>query len=153
MYQDEPAASLLKLIIAIVPVALLVTSAYLWSSGENAGGLTLLAEAFVVGSILWVVFPRKYQVYKDYLCIVLGGPFAVKIWFYQIKMIEVTSRTALTVNFTTKMTMTYVRIVKKKGLSIAITPKSNDLFVENANQALRRWQETTTGTKPTHSPN
>jgi hypothetical protein len=115
----------------------------LWSSGDNSGGLALLVEAFVIGFIFLVVLPRRYQVYEDHLRIVLGGTFAVKIGFDQITTIEVTSRMALTVNFATKMTKNYVRIVKKKGLSIAITPKSNDLFVESANRALRRWQETT----------
>ncbi len=152
VYEDEAAASLLKPIIAMVPVALLVASAYLWSSGESAGSLALLGEAFIIGSILWVVFPRKYQVYEDYLRIVLGGPFAVKISFSQIKMVEVTGRSALTINFATRIAMTYVRIVMKQGLSIAITPKSNDLFVENANQALSRWQGTTTATGSTHFP-
>jgi len=152
LYQDEPTGSLLKLIVAIVSVALLAASAYLWSSGDNSGGLALLAEAFVIGFIFWVVLPRRYQVYEDHLRIVLGGPFAVKIGFDQITTIEVTSRMALTVNFATKMTKTYVRIVKKRGLSIAITPKSNALFVESANRALRRWQETTISIKPTRSP-
>jgi hypothetical protein len=85
------------------------------------------------------VFPRRYQVYEDHLRIVLGGPFAIRIGFGQIKAIEVTSRMALTANFVTRVTKTYVRIVKKSGLDIAITPKSNDLFVDNAIRASSRW--------------
>lgn len=152
LYQDEPAGSLLKLIVAIVPAVFLAASAYLWSSDDNSGGLALLVEALVIGFIFWVAFPRRYQIYEDHLRIVLGGPFAVKIGFDQIATIEVTSRMALTVNFATKMTKNYVRIVKKKGLSIAITPRSNGLFVESANRAFHRWQETTGSIKPTHSP-
>lgn len=143
LYQDEPAYGLLlKLIIVMVPVILLAASIYLWSSGEKSDGLALLAEAFFIGLIFWVIFPRRYQVYEDRLRIVLGGPFAVNIGFEQIKIIEVTSRMALTVNFATKMTKAYVRIVKKHGLSIAITPKSNESFVDNANRALREWIRT-----------
>ena len=143
LYQDEPAYGLLlKLIIVIVPAGLLVASIYLWSSGESAGSLSLLAETLIILLIFWVVFPRRYQIYEDHLRIVLGGPLAVKIGFDKITAIEVTSRTSLTVNFVTKVTKTYVRIVKKKGLSIAITPKSNDLFVDNANRALSQWART-----------
>jgi len=139
-YQDEPAYGLLlKLVIVIMPVGLLVASVYLWSFGENSGGLALLAEALFIGLIFWIIFPRRYQVYEDHLRIVLGGPLAVKIGFDRITTIEVTSRMALTVNFATRFTKTYVRIVKKKGLSIAITPKSTDLFVDNANRALSQW--------------
>ncbi len=153
LYQDEPEyGAVLKLIIFIVPVMLLGLGIYLGSSGESSGALVLLFEALFVGLIFWFIFPRSYQVHEDHLSIVLGGPFTVKIGFAQIKTVEVTSKTALTVNFATRITTAYVRIVKKKGLSIAITPKSNESFADNANRALHRWQETTIRTKPTRSP-
>src|SRR4030043_283365 len=105
LYQDEPAYGLLlNLIIVIVPAGCLAASVYLWSSGENAGGLALLAESFFIGLIFWVVFPRRYQIYEDHLRIVLGGPFIVKIGFDRITAIEVTSKMALTVNFVTRVT-------------------------------------------------
>jgi hypothetical protein len=142
LYQDMPAYGLLlKLIVVIVPVGLLVTSIYLWFSGENTGGLVMLAEAFFIGLVFWVIFPRRYQVYEDHLRIVLGGPFAIRIGFAQITAIEVTSRLGLTVNFVTRITKTYVRIIKRNGLDVAITPKSNDSFVENANRALGQWSK------------
>ncbi len=140
LYQDEPVYGLLlKLIIMVVPVSLLVGSIYLLSSGESADAIALLVEAFVVGLILWSVFPRKYQVYEDHLRIVLGGPFSVKVGFDKIKKIEVTSRLTFSVNFVTNFTRSCVEIAKKRGLSIAITPKDSGLFVENANKALSQW--------------
>ena len=143
LYQDEPEYGLLlKLIIMILPAGLLAASVYMWSSDDSFGGLALLAEAFIVGLIFWAVLPRRYQIYEDHLRIVLGGPFAVKIGFDRITTIEVTSRTALTVNFVTRFAKTYVRIGKKNGLSIAITPKSNDMFVDNANRASSQWART-----------
>ena len=143
LYQDEPAyGRILKLIIFVVPVMLLTLGMYLWLSGEGDGSLALLVEAFLVVLVFWVVFPRRYQVYEDHMRIVLGGPFAVKIGFDRIAAIEVTSRTAFTVNFATRITKTYVIIVRKHGLSIAITPRSNDLFVDNAMQAFNQWDRT-----------
>jgi hypothetical protein len=143
LYQDEPTYGLLlRLIIVAVPVILLATSLYLWSVGESAGGLVLLVEASIIGLIFLVVFPRKYQVYEDHLRIVLGGPFSVKIGFDKIKTIEVTSGLSFSVNFATRVTNSHVVIMKKKGLSIAITPKANDSFVENANRALSQWAKT-----------
>ena len=149
LYQDEPAVALLKLIMVGVPALLLVTSLYLWSSGERDGGLALLFEALFIGLIFWSVFPRRYQVYEDHLRIVLGGPFAVKIRFEQITDIEVTRRTGLTVNFCTSFKMTYVLIVMKHGFSIAITPTSNDLFADNANRAISEWARTSRVDSPT----
>lgn len=140
LYQDEPAYGLLlKLIVMIVPIASLGGSIYLLASGESTGAIVLLAEAFVVGLIFWCVFPRRYQVYENHLRIVLGGPFAVKVGFADIKSIGVTRRLTLSTNFVTKLTKTYVEIAKKRGFSIAITPRDNDLFVENANEALSQW--------------
>lgn len=69
----------------------------------------------------------------------LGGPFVVRVRFDQIAAVEVTTRTALSANFVTKFAKTYVIIVKKRGLSIVITPKSNKLFAFNTNRALNEW--------------
>ena len=143
LHEDEPEyGSVLKLVMFIVPVMLVGLGIQLWSSGENEGALVLLFEALFVSLIFWFVFPRRYQVYEDHLRIVLGGQLAVKIGFKQITTIEVTNKTALTVNFATRITRSYVRIVKKTGLGIAITPKSNESFVENANRALVEWSKT-----------
>lgn len=143
LYQDEPGYGLLLKLIFLVPASLLVLGIYLWYSGETSDSLAVLAEAIFISLIFWAVFPRRYQVYEDHLRIVLGGPLAVKIRFDKITKVEVTNRTALTINFTTRITRTYVRIVKKNGLSIAITPKSNESFADNANRALAEWSRTT----------
>ncbi len=143
LYQFEPApGTLLKSILMTVPAMLLIASIFLWSSSENTGGLILLTEAIIISLIFWLIYPRSYQVYEDHLRIVLGGPFGVNVQFAQISKIEVTSKTDMTMNFTTTITRTYVRIVKKQGLNIAITPKNADLFTENANRALSKWVKT-----------
>lgn len=142
LYEDKPTYGLLLKLILVIPVAFLVASIYLWLSGDATGSLALLLEACIIGLIFWFVFPRAYQVYEDHLRIVLGSPFSVKVGFHNVKTIRITSRTSFTVNFVTKITKSYVEIVKKKGLSIAITPTDNDTFVENANRALGQWLKT-----------
>jgi len=139
LYQDKPRYGLLLKLILIIPVAFLVGSLYLWLSGDISGSLALLPQAFIIGLIFWFVFPREYQVYEDHLRIALGGPFSVKVDFQNIKTVRITNRTGLTVNFVTRITKSYVEIVKKKGWSIAITPTDNDSFVENANRILEQW--------------
>ena len=142
LYQDRPKYRLLLKLILIIPAAFLAASIYLWSSGDTSDSLALLIEAFIIGLIFWVVFPREYQVYEDHLRIVLGGTFSVKVRFQNIKTIRITSRLFFSVNFVTRITKSYVEIVKRKGLSIAITPTANDSFVENANRALGQWLKT-----------
>ena len=139
LHQDKPVYGLILRLVFIFPVAFLAGSLYLYLTGETSGSLALLLEAFIIGLIFWLVFPREYQVYEDHLSIVLGGPFSVKIGFQNIKSVSITTRTGFTVNFATRITRSYVEIAKKKGSSIAITPADNESFVENANRALRQW--------------
>ena len=129
-------------LILLIPVAFLVGSLYLYLSGDVSGSLALLPGALFSGLIFWFVFPREYQVYEDHLRIVLGGPFSVKVGFQNIKVVRVTSRAGLTINFVTRIAKSYVEIVKKRGWNIAITPKSSDAFVESANRALEQWVRT-----------
>jgi hypothetical protein len=142
LYQDKSTYGHLLKLILIIPVAFLVGSLYLYLSGDVFGSLALLPGAFISGLIFWFVFPREYQVYEDHLRIVLGGPFSVKVGFQNIKVVRITSRTGLTINFVTRITKSYVEINKKMGWSIAITPTDNNAFVENANRALEQWART-----------
>lgn len=143
LYQEQVTYGLLlKLIVMILPATLVIISFYLWSSGEITGGLALLVEAVFISLIFLAIFPRKYQIYENHLRIVLGGPFSVKIGFDRITKIEVTSKTALTVNLVTRIAKTYVIIERKGNIGIAITPKSYEDFVENTNRALSEWIRT-----------
>ena len=143
LYEDEPGWGLfLKMIIILAPSALLISSYYLFSKGETEGGQVLLLEAFIIGIIFLSVFARSYRVYEDHLRIVLGGPFSIKIGLDKIKSVEVTSKQHFSANFSTRMTGKYVAIIMKKGITIAITPKDNEQFVENANLALSELAKT-----------
>ena len=140
LYQGEPAqGSLLKLLLLLLPTIFLIISVIFLSSGETAGGLVMMGDAFLIGLILWMILPRSYQVFEDRLRIVLGGPVAINIDFAQVKSIEVTNKSDLTVNFVTVITKNYVRIIKKRGMNIAITPEHSELFIDEANRALQRW--------------
>jgi hypothetical protein len=142
LYQDKPKYGLFLKLILIIPVILLASSIYLWSTGDALVSLALLTEAFIIGLIFWFVLPREYQVYENHLRVVLGGPFSVKVGFQNIETIRITSRFAFTINFATRITKSYVEIVIKKGMSIAITPTASELFVEKANLALNQWVKT-----------
>jgi hypothetical protein len=143
LYQDEPEYGLLFKLIIIVPLTVLLAAfIYLGRMGESAGAVALLVEFIIFIFTFWAVFPRSYQVYEDHIRIKLGGPFSVGIGFDMVKTITVTSRQTLSVNLVTRLTKSYVEIAKKKGLSIAITPRNEYAFVENANRALNQWIKT-----------
>lgn len=143
LYQDDPAGGLVwRVVAAAILISAIIGSVFLLSSGETTGFVVVLLEGFLVFLILSIVIPRKYQVFQDHIRIILGGPFYIRIGFDNIQLVETTNKTDFTINFATAIKYTYVRIKKKKGLSIAITPKSNELFTENANRALLEWAGT-----------
>jgi hypothetical protein len=142
LYQDEPASGrVLRVILLVVPAIMFITGLYLWFSREGSESLGLLVISIPIGLVLWIILPQKYQVFEDRLCIVLGGPLAINVGYNQITFMEVTTRNALTLNLVSTITRTYVIIGKKKGMSIAITPERNELFVENASRALSHWRK------------
>ena len=102
----------------------------------------MFIDTLIILLIFYFVFPREYQVYDDHLRILLGGPFSVKVRFQTIKAIRTTHTSSLSINFVTRVTGSYVEIEKKRGLSIAITPKDSDSFVENAKRAFEQWLKT-----------
>jgi hypothetical protein len=140
--EDALYGTVLKLVLLIVPTTFTVIIVYLWSNSEHEGSIALFTEGVLIGIIFLSILPRKYQIYDDQLRIVLGGPFSIKLGFEKIAKIEVTNKTLLTANFVTRVARFYVRIVRKKGLDIAITPKSNEEFVDRANRALNDWERT-----------
>jgi len=102
----------------------------------------MLTGGLIAGLTYWLVFPREYQVYEDHLRIVLGGPFSVKVGFGNVRAVGVTRKFSSGLNLTTTITRTHVEIVKRRGMSIAITPSDAEAFVREANRALSRWGET-----------
>jgi len=142
LHEDRPAYGIfLKLILLGVPGIMLVAGiTMLFSAGNSEGWLLILETAFI-GIIFWFVFPRSYRIYEDHLRIVMGGPFSVKVGFDKVEKVAVSSRFTLSINFVTRFTNTCVEIARKNGMSIAITPRDYDLFIEKASQALIQWTE------------
>jgi hypothetical protein len=142
VYQDESSSLSLRLLFMIIPAVFWAVSIYLWSARDPSAGVALLAAGLLMSGIFLVVFPRKYQVYEDCLRIVLGGPFAITLPFDRIKNVEITSRTGFTMNLVNRITREYTLIVTKGGLNFAITPASNETFVERSRQAIEEWART-----------
>lgn len=142
VYEDRPEYGLIiKLIIVLVPGSLLIGSLFMSLQGDVSGAQALLAEGLFIVLLFYFIFPRSYQIYPDHLRIALGGPFSVKVRFDNIKSAEVSTDLSFGVNFATTLTRRYVKIVRIKGMRIAITPKAPEQFVENLERALALWRK------------
>jgi hypothetical protein len=141
LYQDEPPARLLRVLFLVIPAILLFTGIRIRPTDYSAGAF-LMVEGLIVGLLLQMVLPRRYEIYEDRLRIVLGGPFGVTLMFDRIRDIQVTGRTSFTVNLVTTFAMKYTLITMKKGPGFAITPKAGEDFVKRAREAMADWKGT-----------
>ena len=113
-------------------------------------GVVLLFEDIVVAWVMFgvtlfdallfkAILPRRFQIFQDRVKIALGGPFAFDIPFSNIREVrEASARKVFAywgLRFATS-TESIVEIVRKKGLSLVISPANRDMFLEQFNQAL-----------------
>ena len=121
----------------------------------------ILALTFILGVILlfedivgaWVMFgvtlfdallfkailPQRFQIFRGRLKIVLGGPFALDIPFSNIREVREASASKAFVYWGLRFATSssgVVEIVRRKGLSLVISPANAGMFVEQLHQAL-----------------
>ncbi|MFC1861878.1 hypothetical protein ACFLT4_02275 [Chloroflexota bacterium] len=103
------------------------------------GALVMFGATLFDALLFKAILPRRFQVFRERLKIVLGGPLAINIPFSNIREVrEVSAHKAFIywgIRFATS-TINVVEIVRKKGLSLVISPADVDGFLEQLNQAL-----------------
>jgi hypothetical protein len=141
LHEDYAASgAILRLILLGAPLLMLIGAVALWYSSQRAGAFVMALEAAFLGLVFSLIVPRKYQVYEDHIRVVFGGPFYYRISFEKIKSIEATSESGFTMNLTSTVARSYVRISRNRGIALAITPRSNEVFAHSANDALTQWR-------------
>jgi hypothetical protein len=140
LHEDYAASSaVLRFVLLGAPFLMLFGAAGLWFSAQRAAAFVMALEAALLGLVFSLIVPRKYQVYEDHVRVVFGGPFYYRIGFDKVKSIEATSETGFTMNLTSTIARSYVRISRTGGMALAITPRSNEEFAHSANDALTQW--------------
>ncbi len=139
VYEDTPRYDFwLKLVLGgILALTLVLGIILLFDDVEAAWvmfGVTLF-DALLLKAIL----PQRFQIFQDGLKIVLGRPFALNIPFSDIRDVKSASRSKAFTYWGLRLatsTHTVVEIVRKKGLSVVISPNHADMFLEQLNRAL-----------------
>ena len=93
------------------------------------------------GALLFkAILPRRFQIFEDRLKILFGESFAINIpLVYIAESKSVSSSNAFAysgLRFATS-TRRVIEIVRKKGMNLVISPRNNEMFLEQLNQA---WQ-------------
>ena len=140
VYEDTPRYDFwLKSILGGVLALTLILGVILLS--EDIGAALVMFGVTLFDALLFkAILPRRYQIFQDRVRIVLGGPFALNIPLSNIRQArQASSSKAFAywgLRFATS-THYVVEIVRKKGLSLVISPASGDMFLEQLNQSLK----------------
>ena len=140
VYEDIPRYDFwLKFILGGVLALTLILGVILLS--EDIGAALAMFGVTLFDALLFkAILPRRYQIFQDRVRIVLGGPFAINIPLANIREArQASSSKAFAYRGFRFATSTHfvLEIVRKKGLSLVISPFSGDLFLEQLNQALK----------------
>lgn len=148
IYEDSPKYDLwVKMLLGLVPVVLLVLGLLISlgvlpteteAEARRAPIILFACIAFVL-LLYWTILPRRYQIMEDKLKIVLGGLFSFSIYFDDIDIArEAKGFIHIGVGFATSVNR--LEIVRRKGMRVVISPRNQDLFVQNLNKALSDWR-------------
>jgi hypothetical protein len=139
VYEDTPRYDLwLKLILGSV-LALTLILGFVLLPTDIVAACVMLGVTLFDALLFRAILPRRFQIFQDRVKIVLGGPLALSIPLSDISEVRSASASKVFVywghRFATS-TRGIVEVVRKKGLSLVISPANADTFLEQLNQAL-----------------
>lgn len=110
---------------------------------SQTDGLTLLAITAFYILLFYSILPRKFQIYEDRLRVALGNPFGFSIRLSNIKQARAGSGSKAFfyggIRFATS-SKSIVEIIRRKGMSIVISPANRDIFLEQLEQTIKANQ-------------
>ena len=141
VYEDTPPSDKwLRMILAIPVAIILIAGIALVLSHEDEDAIYLPAVGIAVAVIFSAIIPRKYRILEDRVEIVLGGPLKFSIPFKTIKTTRNATWKSLGINLpTTLSSKNGVQILRKKSMSVNITPSDRQAFMENLAKAMKNW--------------
>jgi len=138
LYEDIPRYDFwLKFILGGI-LALTFILGIILISEDTEAALAMFGITLFDALLFKAILPRRYQIFEDRLRILMGGPFAINISFSNIEEAKLASgRKAFAYRGLRLATSTHhvVEIVRKKGLNLVISPRNDDMFLEQLNQA------------------
>ena len=140
LYEDNPKIDLwMKLMFAGIVLLFLVLGLVLLFEDTEAA-FTMFGVAVFDALLFKSVVPRRYEIYSDKLRVVLGGPFALNISLSTVKEVKAASGAKAFaysgVRFATS-SKNVVEITRIRGCNYVISPLNREVFLEQANRALR----------------
>ena len=139
VYEDKPRYDLwLKVVLGGV-LALTLVLGFVFLTVDIIGSWVMFGTTLFDALLFKAILPRRFQIFEDRVRILLGNPFALNIPLADISEVHPASgREAFIywgIRFATSSSGV-IEIVRRKGLSVVISPLNPDLFLEQAYRAL-----------------
>jgi len=134
----------LRLILFGIPLILLTIGIILIPE-DRKGAIAMFSGSLFTILLFYLVLPKKYQIFKDKLKIVLGWPLYVGLSLVNISDSQITSGRKVFAYWGIRLatsTKSVVEIIRKRGLNIVISPNNGSLFVDRLNEACKQKQMT-----------
>ena len=140
IFEDTPKYDLwLKLILGGT-LALTFILGIIFIYHDTGAAVAMFGITIFDALLFKAILPRRFQIYEDRLKILLGGPFVINIPLSNIIEAKPASGRKLFFYWGSRFaTSTHhvVEIVQKKGLNLVISPRNDDVFLEQLNQNLQ----------------
>jgi len=139
VYEDAPPYDpWLKLTLGGILALTLILGIMLLSIDLLGAWIMFGATAFDA-LLFYTVLPKRYQVFRDRVKIVLGRPFAIDIPLFTIREARPAPGSKAFVYWGIRLATSsrnVVEIVRSRGLNIVISPANRDAFLEHLGQVL-----------------
>ena len=125
-------------IVALVILLPLLLTGYYFAIDVPQDALFTLFVSALVAAILWLLLPRRYELWPDRIRIVLGWRMGLNIPFEQIDDVHITRGSSAFVFWGLKFATSVkspVLIKRKRAMSVIISPREADDFIDAVREA------------------
>jgi len=146
VHEDRPGTDIWFKLIFLLPVVLLLVPAFVLygTDGRSATGILYGAgaTAAVMAALYFLILPTRYSILNDKLKITFRGPFTFNIPFSTIAAIRDGQWSTVGINLPTRFSQKDVlEIVRKKRMTVTITPADKREFTANFHKAFEDWKK------------
>lgn len=146
IYEDRPRLDIWMKGVFILPPALLLLAAAIFSPTDSPGALYLAYGALAISLIMAVLFllvmPTKYSVCNTGIRIKFRWPFTFDIPFDDISAVRNTRWSTVGINLPTNMSgSSLLEIARKRRMTVTISPSNRKAFTDNFEKAYRDWKQ------------
>lgn len=141
-YEDRPSIDIwAKLILSLPILILIIETIHIWTNDPSYGMYVALLT-ILIGIVFIFILPNRYSILDDKIKIGFRGPFSFNIPFETITALRQQRRSTIGINLTTCLSAARaLEIIRKKRMTVTITPGDREAFISNFEKSYREWQE------------